>query len=147
MTCSLPPPPPLVQAAGDAPTTPKYTKEHRDYFFPTSLTTPILFSHTTCHPLPSHEGPTKASYEPPSKPSRPPAMGFHDQPLPQQRRGAAAMAFIPHTGMVRNVEMFANTNGGHLLRLSVLCVVSRGHQWASRYLLHNSLQKCFFISV
>uniref|UniRef100_I3JYD6 Calcineurin-binding protein cabin-1 n=1 Tax=Oreochromis niloticus TaxID=8128 RepID=I3JYD6_ORENI len=35
----------------DAPTTPKYTKEQRDLFFPASLPTPVLVSHSTCHPL------------------------------------------------------------------------------------------------
>uniref|UniRef100_A0A4W6F7Y2 Calcineurin-binding protein cabin-1 n=1 Tax=Lates calcarifer TaxID=8187 RepID=A0A4W6F7Y2_LATCA len=63
------------QSAGDAPTTPKYTKEHRDIFFPASLPTPL---------------------------SRPQASSFHDQP--QHRRAAshpaAAMAFLPHTGTV-----------------------------------------------
>uniref|UniRef100_A0A3P8SDU4 Calcineurin-binding protein cabin-1 n=1 Tax=Amphiprion percula TaxID=161767 RepID=A0A3P8SDU4_AMPPE len=75
------------QSAGDAPTTPKYTKEHRDLFFPTSLPTPVLLSHSTCHPLSTPDGQSKAVYEPLSKLSRPQTSGFHDQP--QHRRAAS----------------------------------------------------------
>uniref|UniRef100_A0A8D2ZJG5 Calcineurin-binding protein cabin-1 n=1 Tax=Scophthalmus maximus TaxID=52904 RepID=A0A8D2ZJG5_SCOMX len=69
------------QSAGDAPTTPKYTKEHRDIFFPASLPTPVLLGHTTCHPLSTQDGQAKVVYEPLSKLSRPQALSFHDQPL------------------------------------------------------------------
>lgn len=90
----------ILQSAGDAPTTPKYTKEHRDLFFPASLPTPVLLSHTACHPLSTQDGQAKAFYEPLSKLNRPVASGFHDQT--QHRRAAshsaAAMAFLPHTG-------------------------------------------------
>lgn len=92
----------LQQSAGDTPTTPKYAKDHRDIFFPASLPTPVLLSHTACHPLSTQDGQAKVVYEPLSKLSRPQALGFHDQP--QHRRAAshpaAAMAFIPHTGRV-----------------------------------------------
>ncbi|KAK5932603.1 hypothetical protein CgunFtcFv8_004293 [Champsocephalus gunnari] len=85
------------QSAGDAPTTPKHTKEHRDLFFP--LQSPVLLSHTACHPLSTPEA--KVLYEPLSKLSRPQAPpGFTDQP-PLRRvvshPAAAAMAFLPHT--------------------------------------------------
>ncbi|XP_040898179.1 calcineurin-binding protein cabin-1 isoform X2 [Toxotes jaculatrix] len=87
------------QSAGDAPTTPKYTKEHRDIFFPASLPTPVLLSHSACHPLSTQDSQAKVVYEPLSKLSRPQASSFHDQP--QNRRTAshpaAAMAFLPHT--------------------------------------------------
>uniref|UniRef100_A0A671WZD8 Calcineurin-binding protein cabin-1 n=1 Tax=Sparus aurata TaxID=8175 RepID=A0A671WZD8_SPAAU len=66
------------QSAGDAPTTPKYTKEHRDLFFPASLPTPVLLSHTACHPLSTQDGQAKHR-----------RAGAHP---------AAAMAFLPHTG-------------------------------------------------
>ncbi|XP_041793310.1 calcineurin-binding protein cabin-1 isoform X5 [Chelmon rostratus] len=87
------------QSAGDAPTTPKYTKEHRDIFFPASLPTPVLLSHAACHPLSAQDGQAKVVYEPLSKPSRPQASGFHDQPLHRRAAShpAAAMAFLPHT--------------------------------------------------
>uniref|UniRef100_A0A4W6F7H4 Calcineurin-binding protein cabin-1 n=1 Tax=Lates calcarifer TaxID=8187 RepID=A0A4W6F7H4_LATCA len=78
------------QSAGDAPTTPKYTKEHRDIFFPASLPTPVLLSHSTCHPLSSQDSQAKVVYEPLSKLSRPQASSFHDQP---QHRRAAKMSF------------------------------------------------------
>lgn len=87
------------QSAGDAPTTPKYTKEHRDIFFPASLPTPVLLSHAACHPLSTQDSQAKTAYEPLSKLSRPPASGFHDQPQHRRAAGhpAAAMAFLPHT--------------------------------------------------
>ncbi|KAM4576045.1 calcineurin-binding protein cabin-1 isoform 2-T2 [Odontesthes bonariensis] len=87
------------QSAGDAPTTPKYTKELRDIFFPASLPTPVLLSHSTCHPLSAQDNQAKLVYEPLSKLSRPPTSGFHDQ-LQHRRAGgqsAAAMTFPPHT--------------------------------------------------
>ncbi|XP_028269618.1 calcineurin-binding protein cabin-1 isoform X2 [Parambassis ranga] len=87
------------QSSGDAPTTPKYSKEHRDIFFPASLPTPVLLSHSTCHPLSPADSPAKTAYEPLSKLSRPQTSGFHDQT--QHRRAAshstAAMAFLQHT--------------------------------------------------
>uniref|UniRef100_A0A7N5ZTW0 Calcineurin-binding protein cabin-1 n=1 Tax=Anabas testudineus TaxID=64144 RepID=A0A7N5ZTW0_ANATE len=90
------------QSAGDTPTTPKYTKEHRDIFFPASLPTPVLLSHSACHPLSTPDSQSKVVYEPLSKLPRPQASSFHDQP--QHRRAAshpaAAMAFLPHTGTV-----------------------------------------------
>uniref|UniRef100_A0A8C2ZXA7 Calcineurin-binding protein cabin-1 n=1 Tax=Cyclopterus lumpus TaxID=8103 RepID=A0A8C2ZXA7_CYCLU len=76
------------QSVGDAPTTPKYTK---DIFFPASLSTPVLLSHTTCHPLSTPEGLAKVVYEPLSKLPRPQASGFHDQP--QHRRAASHPAY------------------------------------------------------
>lgn len=92
----------LQQSAGEAPTTLKYAKEHRDIFFPASLQTPVLLSHSACHPLSSQDGQAKVVYEPLSKLSRPQASSFHEQP--QHRRPAshpaAAMAFLPHTGTV-----------------------------------------------
>uniref|UniRef100_A0A673C952 Calcineurin-binding protein cabin-1 n=1 Tax=Sphaeramia orbicularis TaxID=375764 RepID=A0A673C952_9TELE len=88
------------QSAGDAPTTPKYAKEHRDLFFPASLPTPVLLSHTACHPLSTQDSQAKVAYEPLSKLPRPQASGFHDQT--QHRRAAshsaATMAFLPPTG-------------------------------------------------
>uniref|UniRef100_A0A673CJB0 Calcineurin-binding protein cabin-1 n=1 Tax=Sphaeramia orbicularis TaxID=375764 RepID=A0A673CJB0_9TELE len=87
------------QSAGDAPTTPKYAKEHRDLFFPASLPTPVLLSHTACHPLSTQDSQAKVAYEPLSKLPRPQASGFHDQT--QHRRAAshsaATMAFLPPT--------------------------------------------------
>ncbi|XP_067377712.1 calcineurin-binding protein cabin-1 isoform X2 [Channa argus] len=87
------------QSSGDTPTTPKYTKEHRDIFFPASLPTPVLLSHSACHPLSTQDSQGKALYEPLSKLPRPQAASFHD--LPQHRRApshpATAMAFLPHT--------------------------------------------------
>ncbi|CAG02525.1 unnamed protein product, partial [Tetraodon nigroviridis] len=38
------------QTSADTPSTPKYSKEHREYFFPTSMSTPVLLSQVACHP-------------------------------------------------------------------------------------------------
>uniref|UniRef100_A0A4W5RIW9 Calcineurin-binding protein cabin-1 MEF2-binding domain-containing protein n=1 Tax=Hucho hucho TaxID=62062 RepID=A0A4W5RIW9_9TELE len=94
----------LSQSAADAPTTPKYTKDNRDIFFPASLPTPVLLSHTACHPLSIQiqDSQAKLQYEPLGKMPRPPARGSHEQP--QHRRSplpihpASTMAFNPQTG-------------------------------------------------
>ncbi|XP_042187520.1 calcineurin-binding protein cabin-1 isoform X4 [Oncorhynchus tshawytscha] len=91
------------QSAGDAPTTTKYTKDNRDIFFPASLPTPVLLSHTACHPLSIQiqDSQAKLQYEPLGKVPRPPASGSHEQrqhrraPLPIHP--ASTMAFNPQT--------------------------------------------------
>lgn len=123
------------QSAGDAPTTPKYTKEHRDLFFPASLPTPVLLSHTACHPLSTPEGQAKVVYEPLSKLSRPQASGFHDQP--QHRRAAshpsAAMAFLPHTEErgEEPSEGLSYRQESHLCQQMKLATVSQGQESAA----------------
>ncbi|XP_049434029.1 calcineurin-binding protein cabin-1 isoform X3 [Epinephelus fuscoguttatus] len=124
------------QSAGDAPTTPKYTKEHRDLFFPASLPTPVLLSHTACHPLSTPEGQAKVVYEPLSKLSRPQASGFHDQP--QHRRAAshpsAAMAFLPHTeerGEEPSEGLSYRQQESHLCQQMKLATVSQGQESAA----------------
>ncbi|XP_033475450.1 calcineurin-binding protein cabin-1 isoform X3 [Epinephelus lanceolatus] len=124
------------QSAGDAPTTPKYTKEHRDLFFPASQPTPVLLSHTTCHPLSTPEGQAKVVYEPLSKLSRPQASGFHDQP--QHRRAAshpsAAMAFLPHTeerGEEPSEGLSYRQQESHLCQQMKLATVSQGQESAA----------------
>ncbi|XP_037633062.1 calcineurin-binding protein cabin-1 isoform X4 [Sebastes umbrosus] len=123
------------QSAGDAPTTPKYTKDHRDIFFPASLPTPVLLSHTACHPLSAPEGLAKVAYEPLSKLSRPQASGFHDQP--QHRRAAshpaAAMAFLPHTEEREEPSegLAYRQQESHLCQQMKLATVSQGQESAA----------------
>ncbi|XP_044051593.1 calcineurin-binding protein cabin-1 isoform X4 [Siniperca chuatsi] len=123
------------QSAGDAPTTPKYTKEHRDLFFPASLPTPVLLSHTACHPLSAPDGQAKSVYEPLSKLSRPQASGFHDQP--QHRRAAshpaAAMAFLPHTEEREEPSegLSYRQQESHLCQQMKLATVSQGQESAA----------------
>uniref|UniRef100_A0A8C7DCU9 Calcineurin-binding protein cabin-1 n=1 Tax=Oncorhynchus kisutch TaxID=8019 RepID=A0A8C7DCU9_ONCKI len=74
------------QSASDAPTTPKYSKEHRDIFFPASLPTPVLLSHAACHPPSVQDSQAKLQYEPLGKVPRPPASGSHEHCQPQHRR-------------------------------------------------------------
>uniref|UniRef100_A0A8C8MHB9 Calcineurin-binding protein cabin-1 n=1 Tax=Oncorhynchus tshawytscha TaxID=74940 RepID=A0A8C8MHB9_ONCTS len=94
------------QSASDAPTTPKYSKEHRDIFFPASLPTPVLLSHAACHPLSVQDSQAKLQYEPLSKVPRPPASGSHEHCQPQHRRAplpihpASTMAFHPQTEVI-----------------------------------------------
>nr|XP_040051176.1 calcineurin-binding protein cabin-1 isoform X2 [Gasterosteus aculeatus aculeatus] len=122
------------QSAGDAPTTPKYTKDHRDIFFPASLSSPVLLSHAACHPLSTPEGQAKVVYEPLSKLSRPQASAFHDQP--QQRRAsshpAAAMAFLPHTDEREEPSegLPYRQQESHLCQQMKLATVSQGQQSA-----------------
>ncbi|XP_018524688.1 calcineurin-binding protein cabin-1 isoform X3 [Lates calcarifer] len=123
------------QSAGDAPTTPKYTKEHRDIFFPASLPTPVLLSHSTCHPLSSQDSQAKVVYEPLSKLSRPQASSFHDQP--QHRRAAshpaAAMAFLPHTEEREEPSegLLYRQQESHLCQQMKLATVSQGQESAA----------------
>lgn len=84
------------QSSVDAPSTPKISKEHRDLFFPASLPTPVLLSHSTCHPL-STPDPAKVIYEPLNKHPRTPTPGFHEQHRRAAGHPTAAMAFLPHT--------------------------------------------------
>ncbi|KAM8760748.1 calcineurin-binding protein cabin-1 isoform 3-T3 [Acanthopagrus schlegelii] len=123
------------QSAGDAPTTPKYTKEHRDLFFPASLPTPVLLSHTACHPLSTQDGQAKVVYEPLSKLSRPQTSSFHDQA--QHRRAvahpAAAMAFLPHTEEREEPSegLSYRQQESHLCQQMKLATVSQGQESAA----------------
>uniref|UniRef100_A0A3P8YR13 Calcineurin-binding protein cabin-1 n=1 Tax=Esox lucius TaxID=8010 RepID=A0A3P8YR13_ESOLU len=111
---------PDYHSAGDAPTTPKYTKDHRDIFFPSSLPTPVLLSHTACHPLSVQlqDSQAKLQHEPLGKVPRPPASGSNEQVQPQHRRAilpihsASTMAFHPQTGQ------FPPSSQGELSKMS-----------------------------
>ncbi|XP_029017692.1 calcineurin-binding protein cabin-1 isoform X2 [Betta splendens] len=120
------------QPAGDTPTTPKYTKEHRDLFFPASLPTPVLVSHPACHPLSTADSQAKAAYEPLSKLPRPQTSSFHEQP--QHRRAAshptAAMAFLPHTEEREEPSegLSYRQQESHLCQQMKLATVSHGQE-------------------
>ncbi|XP_027133185.1 calcineurin-binding protein cabin-1 isoform X1 [Larimichthys crocea] len=140
------------QSAGDTPTTPKYTKEHRDIFFPASLPTPVLLSHAACHhPQPSSssspaqdgQAAAKALYEPLSKLSRPQGASFHEQTQQHRRAGghpaaaaaaaAAAMAFLPHTEDCDEPAegLSYRQQESHLCQQMKLASVSQGQESAS----------------
>ncbi|XP_029961484.1 calcineurin-binding protein cabin-1 isoform X3 [Salarias fasciatus] len=125
------------QSAGDAPTTPKYAKEHRDLFFPAALPTPVLLAHPACHPLSGQDGQAKAPYEPLSKLPRPPTSGFQDQP--QHRRAAAAptaaMAFLPHTEEREEPSegLLYRQQESHLCQQMKLATVSQGQETAASW--------------
>ncbi|XP_056273916.1 calcineurin-binding protein cabin-1 isoform X2 [Pseudoliparis swirei] len=124
------------QSVGDAPTTPKYTKDNRDVFFPASLPTPVLLGHATCHPLSAPEGLAKAAYEPLSKLARPQSSGFHEQ-QPQHRRAAgppaAAAAFLPHTDEREGPSegLAYRQQESHLCQQMKLATVSHGREAAA----------------
>uniref|UniRef100_A0A3Q3LVI3 Calcineurin-binding protein cabin-1 n=1 Tax=Labrus bergylta TaxID=56723 RepID=A0A3Q3LVI3_9LABR len=130
------------QSAGDTPTTPKYTKDHRDIFFPASLPTPVLLSHTACHPLSTQDGQAKVLYEPLSKLSRPPqASGFHDQTQQHRRvssHPAAAMAFLPHTEEPSEGLAYRQQES-HLCQQMKLATVSQGQESAAGCNEHSKL--------
>lgn len=116
------------QSSVDAPSTPKFTKEHRDLFFPASLPTPVLLSHSTYHPL-STSDPAKVVYEPLSKLPRTPAPSFHEQHRRAAGHPTAAMAFLPHTVEERepHVEGLAyRQQESHLCQQMKLASVSPG---------------------
>ncbi|XP_072288589.1 calcineurin-binding protein cabin-1 [Eucyclogobius newberryi] len=124
-------------SSADAPSTPKFTKEHRDLFFPASLPTPVLLSHSgchsACHPL-STPDPAKVVYEPLNKLPRTPTLGFHE-PL---RRAAgpptAAMAFHSHTAEEREEHsegLGYRQQESHLCQQMKLASVSPGQDSAA----------------
>ncbi|XP_034025725.1 calcineurin-binding protein cabin-1 isoform X2 [Thalassophryne amazonica] len=117
------------QPAADAPTTPKFSKEHRDFFFPTSMPTPLLLSHTVCHPLAAQDSQAKGAYEPLNKVSRPPSSSFHEQP--QNRR--AAMALQPHTDEREGPSegLSYRQQESHLCQQMKFTTVSHGQESAS----------------
>nr|XP_020446280.1 calcineurin-binding protein cabin-1 isoform X3 [Monopterus albus] len=123
------------QSAGDTPTTPKYTKEHQDIFFPASLPAPVLLSHSTCHPQSTQDGQAKVVYEPLSKLPRPLASSLHDQL--QHRRAAshptAAMPLLPHTEEREEPSegLSYRQQESHLCQQMKLATVSQGQDSAA----------------
>ncbi|TSO88119.1 Calcineurin-binding protein cabin-1 [Bagarius yarrelli] len=99
----------IKQNSIDAPMTPKFSKEHRDIFFPTSVSTQCLQTHV--QPLPAQEHETKLSKNPrphthlhshtPSTPTQmyclPPGQQDQSQPRLTTAHPIAGMAFQPHT--------------------------------------------------
>ncbi|XP_015225551.1 PREDICTED: calcineurin-binding protein cabin-1 isoform X1 [Cyprinodon variegatus] len=121
------------QSTGDTPTTPKYTKEHRDLFFPASLPTPVLVSHTACHPLPGQDGLPRAAGEPLSKMSRPQSSGFHDHQQQHRRAGgqsAAANTFLPPAEEREEPSegLLYRQQESHLCQQMKLATVSQGKE-------------------
>ncbi|XP_073675244.1 calcineurin-binding protein cabin-1 [Garra rufa] len=96
------------QSSSDAPSTPKFSKDQRDIFFPASFSTPCLHSHTypastqdgeaklnkTPRPLliqpQTHSAPTQIYCPPSSQPDQSQQRKTPSQPI-------ASMAFLPHT--------------------------------------------------
>ncbi|XP_016103446.1 calcineurin-binding protein cabin-1-like [Sinocyclocheilus grahami] len=92
------------QSSSDAPSTPKFSKDQRDIFFPASFSTPCL--HTQTYPAPTQDGEAKLSKTPrplliqPQTHSTP--TQIYCQPDQSQQRKTpsqpiASMAFLPHT--------------------------------------------------
>ncbi|XP_067251580.1 calcineurin-binding protein cabin-1 isoform X3 [Chanodichthys erythropterus] len=96
------------QSSSDAPSTPKFSKDQRDIFFPASFSTPCLHTHTytastqdgeaklskTPRPLlihpQTHSAPTQIYCPPSSQPEQSQQRKTPSQPI-------ASMAFLPHT--------------------------------------------------
>ncbi|KAI5622058.1 calcineurin-binding protein cabin-1 isoform X2 [Silurus asotus] len=144
------------QNSGDAPITPKFNKEHKDFFFPASVSTPCLHTHT--QPLPSHEHETKLSKTPrplhthshshtpstPSTPSTPtqmycPPPGQQDQSQPRMIPGqsVAGMAFLPSTDREASATegLAYRQQESHLCQQMKMATVSQSHntqEWSSQ---------------
>uniref|UniRef100_A0A8C2JUE6 Calcineurin-binding protein cabin-1 n=1 Tax=Cyprinus carpio TaxID=7962 RepID=A0A8C2JUE6_CYPCA len=54
--------PSVSQSSSDAPSTPKFSKDQRDFFFPASFSTPCL--HTQTYPAPAQDGEAKLNKTP-----------------------------------------------------------------------------------
>uniref|UniRef100_A0A8C7DD68 Calcineurin-binding protein cabin-1 n=1 Tax=Oncorhynchus kisutch TaxID=8019 RepID=A0A8C7DD68_ONCKI len=136
------------QSASDAPTTPKYSKEHRDIFFPASLPTPVLLSHAACHPPSVQDSQAKLQYEPLGKVPRPPASGSHEHCQPQHRRAplpihpASTMAFHPQTEEREEPPegLSYRQQESHLCQQMKLATVSPGQEAAGWY--HDEPASC-----
>lgn len=96
------------QSSSDAPSTPKFSKDQRDIFFPASFSTPCL--HTNTHPISTQDGEAKLSKTPrplltqtqtPSTPTQIYCLPTSQPDQSQQRKTPsqpiASMAFLPHT--------------------------------------------------
>ncbi|XP_061672214.1 calcineurin-binding protein cabin-1 isoform X3 [Syngnathoides biaculeatus] len=118
----------------ETPTTPKFTKEHRDLFFPSSLPTPFLLSHATCLPLSNQEGQGKVVFEPLNKLPGP-QTSSHDQ-LPQGRMAshtAAPLTFLQHTEERKNPTegLLYRQQESHLCQQMKLASVSQAREAAA----------------
>ncbi|KAK7146555.1 hypothetical protein R3I93_014110 [Phoxinus phoxinus] len=89
------------QSSSDAPTTPKFSKDQRDIFFPASFSTPCLHTHT-----PAQDGEAKLSKTPrplliQTQTHTTPSQIYCQPDQSQQRKTPsqpiASMAFLPHT--------------------------------------------------
>ncbi|KAI4883149.1 hypothetical protein NFI96_028036, partial [Prochilodus magdalenae] len=143
------------QNSSDAPTTPKFSKEQRDIFFPASFSTPpCLHAHTHSLPTQDHETklnktprplhthshihshshtastPTQLYCQPPAQPDQSQSRTTHGHPI-------AGMAFLPHTedreapapeGLVYRQQE------SHLCQQMKMATVSQSHdtqEWSS----------------
>ncbi|XP_053480415.1 calcineurin-binding protein cabin-1 isoform X2 [Ictalurus furcatus] len=137
------------QNSSDAPITPKSNKEHRDIFFPASVSTPCL--HTHSQPVPVQEHETKLSKTPrplhthsqshtPSTPTQMycPSPGQQDQSQPRTTpsQPIAGMAFLPHTDREASAPegLAYRQQESHLCQQMKLATVSQSHntqEWSS----------------
>ncbi|XP_017323946.2 calcineurin-binding protein cabin-1 isoform X2 [Ictalurus punctatus] len=137
------------QNSSDAPITPKSNKEHRDIFFPASVSTPCL--HTHSQPVPVQEHETKLSKTPrplhthsqshtPSTPTQmycpPPGQQDQSQPRTTPSQPIAGMAFLPHTDREASAPegLAYRQQESHLCQQMKLATVSQSHntqEWSS----------------
>ncbi|XP_056102870.1 calcineurin-binding protein cabin-1 isoform X1 [Rhinichthys klamathensis goyatoka] len=94
------------QSSSDAPTTPKFSKDQRDIFFPASFSTPCLHTHSHTHPASAQDGEAKLSKTPrplliQTQTHTTPSQIYCQPDQSQQRKTPsqpiASMAFLPHT--------------------------------------------------
>ncbi|KAF4070550.1 hypothetical protein AMELA_G00286720, partial [Ameiurus melas] len=137
------------QNSSDAPMTPKFNKEHRDIFFPASVSTPCL--HTHSQPVPAQEHETKLNKTPrpllthsqshtPSTPTQmycpPPGQQDQSQPRTTPSQPIAGMAFLPHTDREASAPegLAYRQQESHLCQQMKLATVSKSHntqEWCS----------------
>ncbi|XP_060787332.1 calcineurin-binding protein cabin-1 isoform X4 [Neoarius graeffei] len=137
------------QNLSDAPITPKFSKEHRDIFFPASVSTPCLHTHT--QPLLAQEHETKLSKAPrplhthshshtSSTPTQmycpPPGQQDQSQPRTTPSQLIAGMAFLPHTDREASAPegLAYRQQESHLCQQMKMATVSQSHntqEWSS----------------
>nr|XP_055023492.1 calcineurin-binding protein cabin-1 isoform X2 [Misgurnus anguillicaudatus] len=134
------------QSSSDAPTTPKFSKDQRDIFFPASFSTPCLHTHTysvsnqdgeaklskTPRPLQTqtHSTPTQIHCPPTSQPDQSQQRKTPSQPI-------ASMAFLPHTAEEKEEPvtegLLYRQQESHLCQQMKMAAVSQIHstqEWA-----------------
>ncbi|XP_067269100.1 calcineurin-binding protein cabin-1 isoform X2 [Pseudorasbora parva] len=132
------------QGFGDAPTTPKFSKDQRDIFFPASFSTPCLHTHT--YPASAQDGEAKLSKTPRplliqtqthSTPTQIYCQPDQSQPRKTPSQPIASMAFLPHTEEREEAAsegLLYRQHESHLCQQMKMASVSQIHstqEWAA----------------
>nr|ADK74348.1 calcineurin binding protein 1 [Danio rerio] len=132
------------QSSSEAPSTPKFTKEQRDIFFPASFSTPCLHTHT--HPASVQDAEARLSKTPrplliQTQTHSTPAQIYCQTDQSQQRKTTsqpiASMAFLPHTEDREepvSEGLLYRQQESHLcqqMKMATVSQIHNTHEWAA----------------